>query len=111
MKREWNPSPRDAMSLAAFRWFANTIENFAIELYATDRDSFPEIERVLRGTLTELKATRVRFAVPEEENGCPDGWVLCDGVCAPACDFLAAESSAKTKGQSPAKGPKRSKKR
>ena len=29
--RTWEPSSNDAMSLAAFRWFANTLENVAIE--------------------------------------------------------------------------------
>ena len=94
MPRRWEPSAEDGMSLAAFRWFANTIENFAIELYATDRMSYPEIEGVLRNTLKELKRTRKAFMVSEEENGCPDGYVLCNGVCAPSCDFEAGEVTA-----------------
>ena len=94
MPRRWEPSAEDGMSLAAFRWFANTIENFAIELYATDRRSYPEIEGVLRNTLEELKRTRQAFMVSEEENGCPDGYVLCNGVCAPSCDFEAGEVTA-----------------
>ena len=52
--RHWDPSPEDGISLAALRWFANTIENFAIELYATDRRSFTQVENVLRNTLKEL---------------------------------------------------------
>jgi hypothetical protein len=95
------------MSLAAFRWFANTIENFAIELYATDRMSYPEIEGVLRNTLKELKRTRKAFMVSEEENGCPDGYVLCNGVCAPSCDFEAGEvtaASATSRGDGKMKG-------
>ena len=86
MPRRWEPSAEDGMSLAAFRWFANTIENVAIELYATDRRSYPEIEAVLRDTLKELKSVRSSYAVSHEENGCPDGYVLCHGVCAPSCD-------------------------
>jgi hypothetical protein len=89
MPRTWKPSPDDAMSLAALRWMANTIENFAIELYATDRESFREVEEVLRNTLKELKRTKRSFAVPQEENGCPDGWILCHGICVPSCEELA----------------------
>ena len=113
MPRTWEPSPLDATSLAAFRLFANTIENFAIELYTTDRDSYEEIERVLRDTLKELKAVRMRFAVPDEEDGCPDGWVLCHGICAPSCDFLAeaAPEAAARQAAPPRKVTGRSKKR
>jgi hypothetical protein len=89
MPKTWKSSPDDAMSLAALRWMANTIENFAIELYATDRESFSEVEEVLRNTLKELKRTRRSFAVAQEENGCPDGWILCHGICVPSCEELA----------------------
>jgi len=89
MPRTWKPSPDDAMSLAALRWMANTIENFAIELYATDRESFSEVEEVLRNTLKELKRTKRSFAVSPGENGCPDGWILCHGICVPSCEELA----------------------
>ena len=86
--REWKPSGNDATSLAAFRWFANTIENEAMELYATDRERFKEIEEIRRGTLRELAAMRVKAAIPNDENGCPDGWVLRNGICAPSCDLI-----------------------
>ena len=99
------------MSLAAVRWLANSIENLGIELYATDRESFPDIERVLRGTLDELRAVRAQFAVSEEENGCPEGYVLCHGICAPSCDDLEAEaqpsSQAKKAGKNKGKGSKK----
>lgn len=86
MPRRWEPSAGDGMSLAAFRWFANTIENFSIELYATNRDAYPEVESVLRNTLEELKAVRTRFPLGVSDD-CPDGYVLCHGICAPSCDF------------------------
>jgi hypothetical protein len=97
MPRKWEPSSGDAMSLAAFRWLANTIENAAIELYATDRASFSKVEDLLRNTLKELQAARRSFAVSEEENGCPDGYVLCHGICAPSCEFSAEGSAARLK--------------
>ena len=90
MPRKWEPSARDGMSLAAFRWFANTIENFAIELYATNRDTYPEVESILRNALEELKAVRIQFPLGVADD-CPDGYVLCHGVCAPSCDFEAGD--------------------
>ena len=89
MPRMWDPSPEDAISLAAFRWLANAIENASIELYATDRESFKEVEGILRHTLKDLGRMRRSF-VSEDEKGCPDGYVLCHGICAPACEFEAA---------------------
>ena len=87
--RKWEPSPNDATAFAAFRWFANTIENDSLELYTTDRRHFPEIERVLRETLKALAHVReAGLRSGEEEDGCPDGWVLCDGICKPSCDGI-----------------------
>jgi hypothetical protein len=63
MPRKWEPSPNDAMSLAAFRWFANAIENRAVEMYATDRGTYHHIERILRHALQEMSQTRAQFAV------------------------------------------------
>ena len=86
--RKWEPSPYDTTAIAAFRWFANTIENDALELYATDRRHFEQIEEVLRHTLRRLAEIRKNAMVSEEEDGCPDGWVLCDGICKPSCDGI-----------------------
>ena len=86
--REWEPSPNDPMSLAAFRWLANALENGAVELYATNRESFKQIEDVLRHALSDLGQLKKQYAVSEAENGCPDGYVICHGVCAPSCDPL-----------------------
>ena len=108
MRRKWEPSGEDAISLAAFRWFANTIENAAIELYATDRTSFKEVETVLRHALSDLEGLRPRFLVSEEENGCPDGYVLCHGVCAPSCDFEDAAAKTEQRQKAGAR-PKRKK--
>jgi hypothetical protein len=89
------------MSLAAFRWLANTIENFSIELYATDRESFPAVEQILRNTLKELRHARKQFGLSAEDD-CPDGYVLCHGVCSPSCDMemyevTASKRAARTK--------------
>ena len=110
MPRRWEPSAEDGMSLAAFRWFANTIENFAIELYATDRRSYEDVEMVLRNTLKELRSVRKGF-ISDDDDSCPDGYVLCHGVCSPSCDVevgdLSAKESARAKGKGKDKGKKR----
>ena len=84
--RNWEPSPKDATAIAAFRWFANALENRALELYLTDRTHFEHIESVFRRTLKEIDDTQARSRVAQEEDGCPEGWVLCDGICKPSCD-------------------------
>jgi hypothetical protein len=86
--REWKPSPNDVTRFAAFRWFANSIENESMELYTTNRETFEAIEHILRRTMRDLARLRGQFAIPPDENGCPDGWILCNGVCAPSCDNL-----------------------
>ena len=91
--RKWNPSMNDATSLAAFRWLANTLENEAMALYVTHPDKFAEIEDVLRRALHGLHGLKTTHYVAMEENGCPDGWVLCDGVCQPSCDTISEESN------------------
>src|SRR5687768_10137930 len=92
--RKWVPSPKDATNIAAFRWFANKIENDALELYATDQGHFARLEDVLRNTLKQIDDIRQKAFIPQEENGCPDGWVLCDGICKPSCDGIESEGSA-----------------
>ena len=86
----WQAAPNDAIRLAALRWFALTIEKEAIELYATNTATFPEIERILRKALGHIDDLRDKFAVAEE--GCPEGYVLCDDdVCRPSCDKLGSD--------------------
>jgi hypothetical protein len=92
--RTWEPSPKDVTNIAAFRWFANQIENEALELYATDRAHFARLEEVLRHTLKQIGHIREKAFIPQDENGCPDGWVLCDGICRPSCDGIESQGSA-----------------
>jgi hypothetical protein len=91
--RKWEPLPTDAISLAAFRWFANSIENHAIALYATRPEVYHHVEAVLRQTLAQLDGLKRQFGVSQEENGCPDGYVWCHNVCAPSCDGVEAASA------------------
>ena len=91
---KWQPSPNDTTAYAAFRWFANSIENDSMELYATHRDAFEQIEHVLRDTLKELAGLRKKLVQPPDGD-CPDGWILCHGVCAPSCEGLGAAAKQK----------------
>ena len=91
---KWQPSPNDTTAYAAFRWFANSIENDSMELYATHRDAFEQIEHVLRDTLKELAGLRKKLVHPPDGD-CPDGWILCHGVCAPSCEGLGAAAKQK----------------
>jgi hypothetical protein len=95
--RKWVPQPNDVTNIAAFRWFANQIENEALELYATDQAHFARLEDVLRNTLKEIGYIRENAFIPQDENGCPDGWILCDGICRPSCDGIESESSGRPK--------------
>lgn len=85
--RLWKAHPEDAIRLAALRWFAIEIERLTIEVYASDRTKFVEMERELRHTLKRLGRTRKtvqRLALGDED--CPMGYLLCkDGLCAPMC--------------------------
>ncbi len=86
--RQWKPSPNDATSLAAFRWFANAIENSSMSLYATNPEAYKPTEEILRSALKQLRDLRQQFSIPQEEDGCPDGWLLCNGICMPSCETL-----------------------
>ena len=86
--RKWEPSANDAIAIATFRWFANALENDALELYMTDRSHFAHIESVLRRAVKDLADTQTKSRLSQEEDGCPEGWVLCDGICKPSCDSL-----------------------
>jgi hypothetical protein len=83
MPQGWEYSPKDALRLAAIRWYANTIENLSIELYATNPVTFEETEVVLKETLGRLRLQRQQIGAPPD---CPDGYELCGGLCVPSCD-------------------------
>jgi len=87
----WQAAPNDAIRLAALRWFALTIEKEAIELYATNTLSFPEMEKILRKALGEIDDLRDEISLANED--CPEGYILCDDdVCRPSCDKVSSDS-------------------
>jgi hypothetical protein len=84
----WQAVPNDAIRLAALRWFALTLEQRAIELYATDQATYHRMEHVLRKALRELDHLGKEFALSAADE-CPEGYIPCeDGVCKPSCDRL-----------------------
>jgi ferredoxin len=85
MPQGWEYSPKDALRLAAIRWFANTIENLSIELYATNPVTFENTEALLKETLQQLKLQREQISTTGQDE-CPDGYELCGGLCVPSCD-------------------------
>jgi hypothetical protein len=86
---KWEAAPDDAIRLAALRWFALQLESMAICIYATNPKSYLEMEDVLKTSLRRLRGIKKTFAIADDDDGCPDGYVRCkDGTCAPACDGI-----------------------
>ena len=104
MKRpgKWAPSPNDAMAMAAIRWFACVIETYSIELYATNPSTFANTEEILRETVKKLGLQRIKAGQGLDEDDCPPGYRLCDGICKPACEPEAP--TAGKKGHASTKG-------
>ena len=80
---KWQAAPNDAIRLAALRWFALTIEQTCIEIYATDTNSYHVMEEELRHVVRKLQKHRAKLTLGNDT--CPDGYVLCGETCAPMC--------------------------
>lgn len=97
---EWTPQTDEPpMTLAAIRWYALSLERLATALYVTDRSRYAEVRQILAKALTDLAALRAQSA-PQPvtmtmtaasgdggDDACPPGFVRCDGVCLPQCDY------------------------
>jgi hypothetical protein len=89
--RVWQADPDDAIRLAALRWFAIEIERLSIEIYASDKTRYLDLEDLLRGAVKRMKKITRRFDLDDED--CPNGYVLCkDGLCAPMCDGIITDN-------------------
>lgn len=93
---EWTPQTDEPhMTLAAIRWYALSLERLATALYVTDRSRYSEVRQILGKALTDLAAlqgvpqppTMAMAAADGGDDGCPPGFVRCDGVCLPQCDY------------------------
>lgn len=100
MKRQgnWTPSPNDAMAMAAIRWFANVIETYSIELYATSPKTYAHTEKILRHAVKKLALQKTSLQKGLDSEDCPDGYILCrDAICRPACDLEEPAVQKKTR--------------
>jgi hypothetical protein len=99
MKRQgkWTPSPNDAMAMAAIRWFANVIETYSIELYATSPKSYAHTEKILTNAVKKLGLQRTKLRLDLDLEDCPPGYKMCDGICKPACEPEAPEAQPKAR--------------
>jgi hypothetical protein len=90
----WESGPDDAIRLAALRWFSLELERLSIQIYASDKAQFKNMERVFRHALSGMAALCPKKVKPDfgGDDGCPDGYILCkDGLCAPMCDVVGSE--------------------
>ena len=85
---EWTKDQdQPAMTLAAIRWYALSIEKLSTEIYATSASAFPQVQGALNDALSALEALRAprTAALRAGSEGCPPGFKDCDGVCLPKC--------------------------
>jgi hypothetical protein len=82
-----NDSQNDqaALTLAAIRWYVNSLEKLANDIYITRRTMYPEVEAILRRAFRDLGVVRKSMSLQAGE-ACPPGYVDCNGVCLPDCD-------------------------
>jgi hypothetical protein len=87
VKQAWVPDPKDAINLAALRWYALTIDRLCIEIYATNRKKFRELETLLQSQVKALYGFAKDVGLRDDDQ-CPPGYMMCpDRLCAPSCDF------------------------
>ena len=56
---KWSPqNDEPALTLAAIRWYALSLEKLATDLYVTDRNMYPEVQAVLSKAFIELGKLR-----------------------------------------------------
>lgn len=90
----WQAEPDDAIRLAALRWFALQIERLSIEIYASDKNRYFELEKIFRTALTRMSGTKKSLSQKSDDSECPEGFILCkNGLCAPMCDGIIGEST------------------
>ncbi len=86
-KTPWQPTPQDAINLAALRYYALEIERKCILIYCTDpaaaRPTFEPLTDLLAGFIKDLNEFGSKKTVQFNSECCPP-FVLCsDGLCHP----------------------------
>ena len=91
------PNPgTDASMFSAIHWFALVIEAKAIEIYATDADTYTPINEILTTAILALNGIKIPHAAARAKGGkggnggggiCPPGYMYCDEIdrCCPTC--------------------------
>lgn len=92
---DWNEqNDQPALTLAAIRWYAISIEKLSTDLYVTDPSQYPAVQAVLNQAVSALEGLRTQVksqragagaAVRSTGGNCPPGYRNCDGLCLPAC--------------------------
>ena len=87
---EWTKEQdQPAMTLAAIRWYALSIEKLSTDLYVTNPANFAQVQQALNSALSALEALRAPrnagLTAAASGAGCPPGYKDCDGICLPKC--------------------------
>jgi len=65
---KWSPqNDEPALTLAAIRWYAVSLEKLATDLYITNREMYPDVKAVLSTAFKELGRLR-GYCVPDAAN-------------------------------------------
>ena len=85
---KWTPQDdQTALTLAAIRWYAISIEKLATDIYITRKSLYPDAEAILNQAFEQLGRVRKSMSLAQAEaEGCPPGYVNCNGACLPDCD-------------------------
>ena len=83
---EWNEqNDQPALTLAAIRWYAISIEKLAMDLYVTRPAQYPAVKAALDKAVADLEGLRAGLKAELQDSGCPPGYRNCDGLCLPTC--------------------------
>lgn len=83
---EWTEqNDQPALTLAAIRWYAMSIEKLAQDLYVTQASMYPSVQAALDKAMADLEGLRKPLTSQASSGGCPPGYKSCDGVCLPVC--------------------------
>jgi len=83
---EWTEAnDQPALTLAAIRWYAMSIEKLAQDLYVTQASTYPSVQATLDKAVADLEGLRKQLTGQALSGGCPPGYKNCDGFCLPVC--------------------------
>lgn len=85
---KWTPQQdQTALTLAAIRWYTISLEKLANGIYITHPERYPDVSEILQRAFRELgRVRKTMSAVAPGDEGCPPGYVDCNGACLPDCD-------------------------